>query len=80
MIEGLPIGSLTGPAALTLVALLVITEKLIWHKRYAEVKAQNEALLKQNAELIHQNGLLLNSAVPATNAVMSALHQALEEG
>ena len=78
MIEGLPVGELSGPAALVLIAVLVITEKLIWHKRYDEVKRENEALRHDNAELTRQNGLLLNSSVPATNAVMNALHQALE--
>lgn len=33
MIEGIPIVEFTGPAALALVALLVITDKLVWHTR-----------------------------------------------
>lgn len=32
-LEGLPIGEVTGPAALVLVALMVITDKLVWHTR-----------------------------------------------
>lgn len=79
MIEGVPwLGEISGPAALVLVALLVITEKLIWHKRYDEKKSEALALREQNKELIKQNGILLQSAIPATNAVMNALHQALD--
>jgi len=33
---------LTGPAALTLIALLVITDKLIWHKRLHQAESDRD--------------------------------------
>lgn len=42
MIEGIPVAEITGPAALVLVALLVITDKLIWHTRLAKVEKQRD--------------------------------------
>lgn len=34
--------NLTGPAALSLVAILVITDKLVWHRRLEHERAQRE--------------------------------------
>lgn len=33
LFEGIPVGTITGPAALVMIALMVITDKLIWHTR-----------------------------------------------
>lgn len=42
MIEGIPVMEVTGPAALVVVALMVITDKLIWHTRLAKVEKQRD--------------------------------------
>lgn len=78
MIEGIPLVDIGQSALLSLVFLAVLTDKLVWHKRLAERQRKIDALEKRIDELVKQNGLLLDSAIPATNAVMNALHQALE--
>lgn len=44
MLDALPPGllDLTGPAALSLVAVLVITRRLVWHTDLAKVEAQRD--------------------------------------
>ncbi len=76
MVDGLPIGSLSASGLLALVVLLIITDRLVWYKR---LKPLTERIEKQD-ELIHelteQNKMLLNSAVPTVNSVLTALHRA----
>ena len=44
MLDGIPPGllDLTGPAAITLCALLVITDRLVWHTRLSKAEAQRD--------------------------------------
>lgn len=42
MIEGLPLLDFGGPAILVFVALLVITDKLVWHSRLKAVEKQRD--------------------------------------
>lgn len=40
MIDGIPVAEITGPAALALVALMVITDRLVWHTRLKAAEAR----------------------------------------
>lgn len=42
MIGGIPVMEFTGPAALAMMSLLVITDKLIWHTRLSKAEAQRD--------------------------------------
>lgn len=39
MLDGIPIGDVTGPVALSLIALLVITRRLVWHTDLKDERA-----------------------------------------
>ena len=41
-IEGLPVSEITGTSVLVIVALLVITRKLVWHKDLKEEKDRSK--------------------------------------
>ena len=79
MIEGLPIMDIGAPAIVTLVVLLVLTDRLVWHKRLDVLTKQIEAKDAVIDELSKQNTMLLGSALPTVNAVMSALREAAGE-
>ncbi|MDF1603407.1 hypothetical protein [Nocardioides sp. YIM 152315] len=78
MIEGLPIVGVGQSTLLAFVVLLVLTDRLVWHKRLDALQQQLDKKDERIAALIEQNGVLLNSAVPTVNAVLSALHEAAE--
>lgn len=42
VLEGLPLLDFTGPAVLVFVALLVITDKLVWHRRLEKVEKERD--------------------------------------
>ena len=79
MLEGLPLADIGAGALLTFVVLLVLTDKLVWHKRLDVIVRQLEASQKQNVELVKQNTLLLESAIPTVNTVLTALYERAEE-
>ena len=76
MIEGLPLVGVGQGALLSLVVLLVLTDRLVWHKRLDVLSKQIETKDALIADLSQQNTMLLGSAVPTVNAVLGALHQA----
>lgn len=79
MIEGLPVINLGAPALLSLVVLFILTDRLVWHKRLEALAKQIEvkdALIKEQAEQIT---LLMGSAIPTVNHVLTALHRAATE-
>ena len=78
MLDGVPILGIGQSGLLALVVLFVLTDRLVWHKRLDELQRQLTAKDEQLTEALKQNSLLMGSAVPATNAVMNALHKALE--
>jgi hypothetical protein len=78
MLDGVPILGIGQSGLIALVVLFVLTDRLVWHKRLDELKKQLDAKDEQLSEALKQNSLLMGSAVPATNAVMNALHKALE--
>lgn len=78
MIDGLPVVNLGATGLLALVVLLVLTDRLVWYKRLRVVEAQLETERELNVELSKQNSMLLGSAIPTVNAVLTALHQAAE--
>ena len=80
MIEGLPVLDAGATALLALVFLMVLTDKLVWHKRLAVLQKQIEAKDEQIADLAAQNKIMLESAIPTVNAVLGALHQAAGDG
>ena len=79
MLDGIPILSLGQSGLITLVVLLVLSDRLVWHKRLTDLQKQIEAKDALITELSQQNSTLLGSAVPTVNAVLSALHRAAEE-
>lgn len=79
MFEGIPIIGIGQSGLITLIVLLVLSDRLVWHKRLTDLQKQIEAKDALITELTHQNTLLLGSAVPTVNAVLGALHQAAEE-
>jgi hypothetical protein len=74
----LPLSNLGATGLLTLVVLLILTDRLVWHKRLDILEKQIEAKDALIADLTKQNSLLLKSAVPTVNAVLGALHDAAE--
>jgi hypothetical protein len=55
---------------------MVLTDKLVWHKRLKVLQDQIDAKDEQIADLAAQNKILLESAIPTVNAVLGALHDA----
>jgi hypothetical protein len=78
MIDGLPVVNLGATGLLALVVLLVLTDRLVWYKRLRVIEAQLATERELNVELTKQNSMLLGSAIPTVNAVLTALHQAAE--
>lgn len=79
MIEGVPILDFAPETLLALVFLFVLTDRLVWHKRLDMIQKQLDAERTANAELLKQNNMLLDSAIPTVNAVLTALHRAAAE-
>lgn len=79
MLDGLPLGNIGATGLLTLVVLLILTDRLVWHKRLDALQKQIEAKDSLISELSKQNSMLLGSAVPTVNAVLSALQDAAED-
>lgn len=79
MIEGLSVLGMGQGGLLLLIVLMVLTDRLVWHKRLDVLQKQIELKDEQIAELTKQNGLLLQSAIPTVNGVLTALHKATEE-
>lgn len=78
MIDGLPIVSMGPGALLGLVVLLVLTDRLVWYKRLRVLEERIAAQDELIGNLTRQNSMLLGSAIPTVNSVLTALHQAAE--
>lgn len=78
MIDGLPMVNVGATGLLAFVVLLVLTDRLVWYKRLRVIEAQLATERELNIELAKQNTMLLGSAIPVVNSVLSALHQAAE--
>lgn len=76
MIEGLPVIGLGQSGLILLVVLMVLTDRLVWHKRLDVLQQQIDTKDALIADLTKQNGLLLESAIPTVNGVLTALEQA----
>lgn len=76
MIEGLPLVGVGAPGLLGLVFLLVITDRLVWHKRLDKLEQAMLTQQEENGELRRQVTLLLESSIPTVNAVLGALRDA----
>jgi hypothetical protein len=59
--------------------LMVLTDRLVWHKRLDVLQKQIDTKDALIADLAKQNGLLLDSAIPTVNGVLTALQRAAEE-
>lgn len=79
MIDGLPFLDIGQSGLIALVVLLVLTDRLVWHKRLDVLQEQIITKDKQIQELTEQNGMLLKSAIPTVNNVLTALHQLAED-
>lgn len=78
-IAGIPVADFTSTALLGLVFLLVLTDKLVWHKRLVKRDERIKALEATVTNLTEQNGLMLRSAMPTVDGVLKALHTAANE-
>lgn len=81
VIDGVPTALLDGLGTVALVVVLfwmLATGRLATGRELREKNEEIQFLRAANESLTKQNGLMLRESVPATNAVMSALHQALE--
>jgi hypothetical protein len=76
MIDGLPIGAIGPGALLSLVVLLILTDRLVWYKRLRVLEQRIAAQDELIGNLTRQNTMLLGSAIPTVNSVLSALNQA----
>lgn len=74
--EGLPLGNIGATGLLALVVLMILTDRLVWHKRLDILTKRIEVQDETIKALTEQNTMLLNSAIPTVNAVLGALHQA----
>lgn len=79
MVDGLPLVNLGATGLVTLVVLLVLTDRLVWYRRLRVLEEQLAAERELNKELAKQNGVLLTSAIPVVNSVLTALHRAAED-
>lgn len=78
-IAGVPIADFAPTTLLGLVVVLILTDRLVWHKRL-EKRDQRIATLEATVtELTKQNGALLGSALPTVDGVLQALHRAANE-
>lgn len=79
MIDGLPLIDIGQSGLLALVFLFVITDRLVWHKRLEAKDKELAAEREKNDALLAQNQLLLQSAIPTVNSVLTALQRAAED-
>ena len=80
MIDGLPIVAMGPSALLSIVVLLVLTDRLVWYKRLRVLEERISSQDELIGNLTRQNSMLLGSAIPTVNSVLTALHQAAEGG
>lgn len=78
MIDGIPLLDIGQSGLIAMVVILVLTDRLVWHKRLVKRDQEIVTLRAQNTELIDQNGLLLKSAIPTVNATLNALQDAAD--
>lgn len=78
MIDGLPIANIGATGLLTVVVLLILTDRLVWYKRLRVLEERISAQDELIGNLTRQNSMLLGSAIPTVNSVLTALHQAAE--
>ena len=76
MIEGLPLVNIGATGLLTLVVLMVLTDRLVWHKRLDVLAKRIEAQDETIKEMTKQQSMLLESLIPTVNAVLNALNEA----
>lgn len=78
-IGGVPVADFGPQALLGLVVILILTDKLVWHKRLQERDKRIAALEATVANLTEQNGIMLKSTYPTVDAVLTALHERANE-
>lgn len=78
MIDGIPILDIGQSGLIALVVIFVLTDRLVWYKRLQKLEEIIEARDAHIASLTTQNELLLKSAIPTVNGVLTALHKAAE--
>jgi hypothetical protein len=79
LIDGIPLIDIGQGALITFVVLMVLTDRLVWHKRLSVLESRIAVLDETNRHLAEQNDTLLKSVVPTVNGVLGALHQGLVE-
>lgn len=76
MIDGISIIGLGQGGIVTLVVLFILTDRLVWHKRLDVLQKRIDTQDKTIKDLTEQNTMLLGSAIPTVNNVLTALAQA----
>jgi hypothetical protein len=71
MFENIPIGDLTGPAMLSVVAVLVITRRLVWHKDLRRVEAERDRWRAFALRTIGATEMLAEAAEVTTEVLTS---------
>lgn len=80
--DGLPVGLVNGIGVVTVVVIvgwMIATGRLVTRR---EADAMNATITAQRSQLDEQGRqltLVLNEAMPTTNAVLKALHRAAED-
>lgn len=76
LIADLPLVNIGQSGLLATVVLLVLSDRLVWHKRLDVLQKQIETKDALIEDLTKQNSMLLGSAIPTVNAVLNALNEA----
>lgn len=79
MIEALPVVGIGQGGILLLVVWLVLTDRLVPGRRLAALEKRIETQDQTIRDLTAQNGLMLESAIPTVNSVLTALQAAAGE-
>lgn len=74
----LPYGIIGPSGLISFVIYLILTDRLVWHRRLAKRDERITILERQNVELLEQNGLLLRAGLPTVIATLDALRQSAE--
>lgn len=79
MIDGVPIVQTSASALLSLVVLLVLTDRLVWYRRLRVLEEQVKTKDEVIKHLSQQNTMLMDALIPPAAAVFRALQDRADE-